>query len=45
LRFRRLFPKTVSQRFVYACWGVIAALVAYFIGFVIYFAVECRPSK
>jgi hypothetical protein len=45
LLYLRIFPATVSQRFRYVCWGVIAALVAYFVGFVIYFAVECRPSK
>jgi hypothetical protein len=43
LLYLRLFPASVSQRFQYVCWGVIAALVAYFLGFVIYFAVECRP--
>ena len=41
--YLRIFPATVSQRFRYVCWAVIAALVAYFFGFVIYFAVECRP--
>ena len=43
LLYLRIFPKTVSKRFQYVSWGIIAALVAYFIGFVIYFAVECRP--
>jgi hypothetical protein len=43
LLYLRLFPASVSQRLQYVCWGVIAALVAYFLGFVIYFAVECRP--
>lgn len=43
LLYLRLFPASVSQRFQYVCWGVILALAAYFLGFVIYFAVECRP--
>jgi len=43
LLYLRIFPKEVSQRFQYISWSVIAGLLAYLVGFYIYFAVECRP--
>ena len=43
LLYLRIFPKEVSKRFQHISWGVIAGLLAYGIGFCIYFAVECRP--
>jgi hypothetical protein len=43
LLYLRIFPKQVSQRFSYISWAVIAGLLAYLVGFYIYFALECRP--
>lgn len=41
--FKRIFPNAVSKRFRYICWGVIAALVLYYVAFVIIFLVMSRP--
>lgn len=43
LLYLRIFPKEVSPRFRQICWTVIIALVAYLVGFFIYFALECQP--
>lgn len=43
LLYLRIFPKEVSKRFQQTSWAVIAGLLAYGIGFCIYFAVQCRP--
>ena len=43
LLYLRIFPKEVSKRFQYISWAVIAGLVVYGLGFIIYFGVECKP--
>jgi hypothetical protein len=42
---QRIFPKSVSNRFTYTCWAVVAGLTGYGLAFIVYFAFECRPSK
>lgn len=41
--YLRIFPSNSSRRFAYVSWAVIAGLLAYLVGFWIYYAVECRP--
>jgi hypothetical protein len=41
--YLRIFPKTVSVRFSYLSWTVIAALLAYCAGFLIYSGFQCAP--
>jgi hypothetical protein len=45
LLYLRIFPRSVSNRFTYTCWAVVAGLTSYGLVFIIYFAFECRPSK
>lgn len=41
--YLRIFPKTVSARFSYVSWAVIAALLAYCVGFLVYSGFQCAP--
>jgi hypothetical protein len=43
LLYLRIFPKSISDRFTYTCWAVIAGLTSYGLAFIVYFACECRP--
>lgn len=43
LLYLRIFPYTVSQRFSYISWTLIAGLLAYGIGFIIYCGFQCTP--
>ncbi|KAM0700884.1 hypothetical protein Q7P35_012606 [Cladosporium inversicolor] len=43
LLYLRIFPKTVSPRFSYVSWVVIAALLAYCVGFLVYSGFQCAP--
>jgi hypothetical protein len=43
LLYLRIFPRTVSARFSYVSWAVIAALVSYALAFLIYCAFQCQP--
>jgi hypothetical protein len=43
LLYLRIFPKTVSARFSYVSWAVIAALLAYCVGFLVYSGFQCAP--
>jgi hypothetical protein len=36
LLYLRIFPKTVSPRFSYVSWAIIAGLIAYCVSFLIY---------
>ena len=43
LLYLRIFPRSVSERFSYISWAVIAALVAYCVGFLVYSGFQCEP--
>ena len=43
LLYLRIFPISVSARFSYVSWAVIAALLAYGVGFLIYSGFQCAP--
>jgi hypothetical protein len=43
LLYLRIFPKSISNRFTYICWAVVAGLTSYGLAFIVYFACECRP--
>jgi hypothetical protein len=41
--YLRIFPKTVSARFSYVSWAVIAGLLSYCVGFLVYSGFQCAP--
>jgi hypothetical protein len=41
--YLRIFPSNTSRKFAYISWAIIAGLLAYLVGFWVYYAVECRP--
>lgn len=43
LLYLRIFPKSVSRPFAYTSWALIAALVVYGGGFIVYCAFQCAP--
>ncbi|GAB7334931.1 hypothetical protein MBLNU13_g06810t1 [Cladosporium sp. NU13] len=43
LLYLRIFPKEVSPRFHHICYAVIAAMLAYGIGFLFTFIFQCKP--
>jgi hypothetical protein len=36
LLYLRIFPKSVSSKFSYVCWAIVAGLLSYCIGFLVY---------
>jgi hypothetical protein len=43
LLYLRIFPKEIAKKFNYVGWGVIVALIAYFLSFLVVFIMECQP--
>jgi hypothetical protein len=43
LFYLRIFPGGNSRRFEHLSWAIIGALLAYLIGFWIFYALECKP--
>jgi hypothetical protein len=43
LFYLRIFPSNRSRKFEYVSWAIIGGLLAYLLGFYIYYAVDCKP--